>query len=41
MTTEEEVCAAAMVFYDGINDMASGRGIDRIRQAWEQSDRVT
>lgn len=41
MTTEEEVCAAAMRFYDGIDDMVSGKGLDRIKQAWEQSDRVT
>ena len=41
MTVEEEVCAAAMVLYDGINDMASGKGLDRINQAWEQSERVT
>lgn len=41
MTVEEEVCAAAMLFYDGINDMASGKGINRIREAWEHSERVT
>jgi hypothetical protein len=41
MTTEEEVCAAAMVFYDGINDMVSGKGLDRIRQAWEHGAHVT
>jgi hypothetical protein len=41
MTTEEEVCAAAMIFYEGIDDMASGRGIDRIKEAWEHSNRVT
>lgn len=41
MTVEEEVCAAAMRFYDGINDMVSGRGIDGIRDAWEHSDRAT
>jgi hypothetical protein len=41
MTVEEEVCAAAMRFFDGINDMVSGRGIDKIREAWEHSDRVT
>jgi hypothetical protein len=41
MTVEEEVCAAAMLMYQGIDDMASGRGIERIRQAWEHSERVT
>ena len=41
MTIEEEVCAAAMRFYDGINDMVSGQGIDRIKEAWEHSDRAT
>jgi hypothetical protein len=41
MTTEEEVSAAAMVFYDGINDMVSGKGLDRIRQAWEHGAHVT
>jgi hypothetical protein len=41
MTTEEQVCAAAMAFYEGIDDMASGRGIDRIKEAWEHSNRVT
>jgi ketosteroid isomerase-like protein len=41
MTTEEEVCAAAMQFYHGINDMVSGKGIERIKNAWEHSDRVT
>jgi len=41
MTVEEEVCAAAMHFYDGIDDMVSGKGIDKIREAWDQGDRVT
>jgi hypothetical protein len=41
MTIEEEVCAAAMRFYDGIDEMVSGRGIDKIKEAWEHSDRVT
>ena len=41
MTAEEEVCAMAMQFYDGIDDMASGRGIDKIQQAWEHGDQVT
>lgn len=41
MTPEEEVCATALGFYDGLNDMTSGRGIERIKQAWDHSDRVT
>jgi hypothetical protein len=41
MTTEEQVCAAAMLFCDGINEMTLGKGIDRIKQAWEHSERVT
>ncbi|HEX6272424.1 MAG TPA: nuclear transport factor 2 family protein [Polyangiaceae bacterium] len=41
MTTEEEVCAAVMVFYDGLDDMTTGKGIDRIKQAWDHGERVT
>src|SRR5688500_925614 len=41
MTAEEQVCAAAQRFYDGINDMVSGRGIGQIQEAWEHSDQVT
>jgi hypothetical protein len=41
MTVEEEVCAAAMKLYDGLDDMAAGRGLERIKDAWEHSDRVT
>jgi len=41
MTVEEEVCAAATRFYDGINEMASGKGTGKIQEAWEHSDRVT
>ncbi len=41
MTVEEEVCAKAQQFYDGIDDMASGRGLEKIRDAWEHSALVT
>ena len=41
MTVEDEVCKAAMGMYDGIDDMASGRGLERLKAAWEHSDRVT
>jgi hypothetical protein len=41
MTIEEEVCAAAMRFYDGINEMTSGKGLEQLTAAWEHSDRVT
>jgi hypothetical protein len=41
MTVEEEVCAAAMGFYDGLNDMAAGKGLERLKAAWEHSARVT
>jgi ketosteroid isomerase-like protein len=41
MTTEEEVCAAAQRFYDGIEDMISGRGIARIVESWEHGADVT
>lgn len=41
MTTEEEVCAVAQRFYDGIEDMVSGRGIARIVESWEHSADVT
>jgi hypothetical protein len=41
MSVEDEVCKAAMGFYEGIDDMVSGRGLDRVKAAWEHSDRVT
>ena len=41
MTTDEEVCAAAMRFYDGIERMITGKGLDLIDEAWEHGDRVT
>src|SRR5512140_719900 len=41
MTNEDEVCKAAMLFYEGLMDMEEGRGIERVKQAWEHSDRVT
>jgi ketosteroid isomerase-like protein len=41
MTVEEEVCAAAMKLYDGIDHMTSGKGLGLIKEAWDHSDRVT
>jgi ketosteroid isomerase-like protein len=41
MTVEEEVCKAAMGMYDGLNDMATGQGLERVKAAWEHNDRVT
>lgn len=41
MTVEEEVVRTAMGFYEGIDDMASGRGLERISAAWEHGPRVT
>jgi len=41
MTVEDEVCKAAMGMYDGLNDMTTGGGVERIKAAWEHSDRVT
>jgi ketosteroid isomerase-like protein len=38
---EEAVRAAAMRFYDAIEQMASGRGLDAMEQAWHHSDGVT
>jgi len=41
MNVEEEVCAAAMKMYEGFGDMETGRGVDKLKSAWEHSDRVT
>jgi ketosteroid isomerase-like protein len=41
MTVEDEVCKAAMGMYEGIDDMASGRGLERLKAARDHSDRVT
>jgi hypothetical protein len=41
MTVEEEVCGVASRFYEGIDDMASGRGLDKIRDTWEHGAHVT
>jgi hypothetical protein len=41
MTVEDEVTAVANRFYEGIDDMASGRGLEKIKDAWEHSARVT
>lgn len=37
-TEEEEVRAAAMKLYDAIEDMVSGRGLDRMNEAWHHID---
>lgn len=41
MTTEEEVCAAALRFYEGIEHMVSGKGLGLIQETWHRTDRVT
>lgn len=41
MDVEEEVCAAAMRMYEGMAEMETGRGLDKLASAWEHSDRVT
>lgn len=41
MTTEEEVCAAAHRFYEGIEHMMSGKGIALIVESWEHGKQVT
>ena len=38
---EEEVIAATRRFYDAIEDMVSGRGLEALRSAWHHTDRVT
>jgi ketosteroid isomerase-like protein len=40
-TDREEVEAAARRFYDAIEEMISGRGLDGMRGAWHHTDRVT
>lgn len=41
MTSEEEVCAAAKRFYDGIEHLVSGRGLGLVEECWDHSGRVT
>jgi ketosteroid isomerase-like protein len=41
MSDEEEVCAAARRFYDGIEQIVSGKGVDAMSDAWHHTDRVT
>jgi ketosteroid isomerase-like protein len=42
MTNDEEaVRAAAMKMYDAIEDMATGRGLDRMSDAWHHLDDVS
>jgi hypothetical protein len=38
---EEEIGAAAMRFYDGLEAMISGRGLELMRDAWHHTARVT
>jgi ketosteroid isomerase-like protein len=38
---EEEVLAAARRFYDAIEQMVSGNGLDAMRSAWHHTNRVT
>jgi hypothetical protein len=41
MTVEQEVCGVAARFYEGLDDMATGRGLDKIRDTWEHGANVT
>lgn len=38
---EKEVYQATERFYQAIEDLVSGRGLERMRNAWHQNDRVT
>jgi ketosteroid isomerase-like protein len=38
---EQEVLSATVRFYDAIEDMVSGRGLDAMNAAWHHTDRVT
>jgi ketosteroid isomerase-like protein len=38
---EQEVVKAAQRFYDAIESMVSGRGLEPMREAWHHTDRVT
>jgi ketosteroid isomerase-like protein len=40
-TVEEEVKAAAARFYDAIEQLVSGKGLDAMSEAWHHNDRVT
>ncbi len=42
MTTDrDQACAAAIRFYDAIEQMVSGKGLDAMRDAWHHTDYVT
>lgn len=42
MSSEHELVKAAVVrFYDAIEDMTSGRGLDAMSAAWHHTDQVT
>jgi hypothetical protein len=41
MAVEDEICTAVMAMYEGLEDMVTGRGLERLKAAWEQNDRVT
>jgi len=38
---EQDVLSATVRFYDAIEDMVSGRGLDAMKAAWHHTDRVT
>jgi hypothetical protein len=38
---EQEVLSATARFYDAIEDMVSGRGLEPMKAAWHHTDRVT
>ena len=41
MTDEQAVEAAVRRFYDAIEQVVSGKGVDAMRQAWHHDDQVT
>jgi ketosteroid isomerase-like protein len=41
MSDEQDVIAAAMRFYDAIEDLVDGRGAARMVEAWHHAPRVT
>lgn len=38
---EREIEAATRSFYDAIEEMISGRGLEKMLSAWHHTDRVT
>lgn len=41
MSDEDDVRAATLRFYDAIEQVISGRGLDAMKAAWHHTDRVT